>query len=234
MKNALIFVALLFSASCAPVQMAVRDSIAQQNEDGQAPRLPVMCDPADKYCIVHIPFDVGVDDLTANIGMAAIEAANEVKAAAILLELNSPGGSVEAGFKLAKAIENSHVPVVCVVDGEAASMSFFLLQSCDVRLMTKRSRLMAHQPSMSGNFRGTEEEWRNVAEALRVLTIAMSEHMCHKLKMPIKECQSRMIGSAQWWMDWSEAKKLNAVDNIVPSVNQMKAQMSKNFTIPVL
>src|SRR5258706_7395681 len=40
---------------------------------------------------------------------------------AVVIEINSPGGSVFAALEMQKAIERHSYPVVCVVDGLAAS-----------------------------------------------------------------------------------------------------------------
>ena len=95
----------------------------------------------------------------------------------VVLRINSPGGSVLAGFDLARYLEETGIQVVCVVDGEAASMAFYILQSCDVRLMTSRSMLMAHEPSASGFFGGNPKDWQAMADAMKALTIMNREEI---------------------------------------------------------
>jgi ATP-dependent protease ClpP protease subunit len=104
---------------------------------------------ADTRQIPHIVLSTEIDSEVAEQTVAIFTMINAEpdRFPAVLFEINSPGGSV-AGFRIAKALEDSEVPVVCVVDGLAASMAFYILQSCDTRLMTGHSLLMAHEPSM--------------------------------------------------------------------------------------
>src|SRR3954466_93310 len=90
---------------------------------------------------------------TGEVTQESVAAATKALGAAVpdgahyvLFEINSPGGDVDAGFALAKTIEDSPAPVVCVFDGEGMSMAFYILQSCALRLMTPRSLLLIHKP----------------------------------------------------------------------------------------
>ena len=100
-----------------------------------------------KHLIAQLTFSADVTEESVD---AAIKFLNEAQAQdgleAVVIELNSDGGSVTDGFRLAREIEKSRVPVICVVEGSAASEGFYLLQSCTERYMTKRSMLMIHYP----------------------------------------------------------------------------------------
>ena len=170
-----------------------------------------------------------IDKESSKAAIQFIEESNEGKANAIILEINSPGGSVRAGFLLAKAIEHSESPVVCVVDGEADSMAFAILQSCQLRVMTKRSSLMWHQPSLSGNFSGQEDDWKqlgeNAANALRAVNKALAQTIAARLGMPVKDLMSKTNHGREWWLDSDQALKVNAVDMVEPSVKTVEQHM---------
>jgi ATP-dependent Clp protease, protease subunit len=74
----------------------------------------------------------------------------------ITLMINSPGGSVDAGFAIWDQIKMITSPVTTVVTGLAASMGS-ILSLCAAkgrRLATPNARIMIHQPSIHGAVRG--------------------------------------------------------------------------------
>ena len=74
----------------------------------------------------------------------------------ILFVINSPGGSVDAGFAVWDQVKMITSPVVTLVTGLAASMGS-VLSLCapkGKRFATERARIMIHQPSIGGVIRG--------------------------------------------------------------------------------
>jgi ATP-dependent Clp protease protease subunit len=74
----------------------------------------------------------------------------------ITLVINSPGGSVDAGFAVWDQIKMISSPVTTLVTGLAASMGS-ILSLCAAkgrRLATPNARIMIHQPSIHGAVRG--------------------------------------------------------------------------------
>jgi ATP-dependent protease ClpP protease subunit len=173
--------------------------------------------------IPHITFAARVDAKSVAQAIRFLEQANADNPQAIVLEISSPGGEVDAGFLLMKAVERSHAPVVCVVDGEAASMAFAILQSCSRRAMTTRSSLLAHQISVSvQNFGGNEKDWRNVAEMLRVAGEALDRHCAHRLHVNFEEYRAKIADGKDWWMTPAEALAVGAVDQVVGTVDEVQ------------
>ncbi len=175
--------------------------------------------------IPRIGFDVGVDEASVNLTIAFMESVTAQGATALVIEFNTPGGSVDDGFRLAKAIEASPIPVHCIVDGEAASMGFYLLQSCTTRTMTDRSSLMAHEPAIGvGSFYGQKVKWQNIFERLRVMSSSLNHHMAKRLNISFEEFQKR-VDNKDWWMTSEEALAVKAVDAVVPSVAVMLIEL---------
>ncbi len=162
-----------------------------------------------------IRFWSDVDNDSADAAIAAIDEANARGVPSITINFDSGGGSIRAGFRLAKTIENSRAPVTCVVDGTAASMAHYLLQSCHVRLMTSRSVLMLHDAALYGEFGGQAPAWQNIANRLRVLSEALSQHQCRRLSISFTECRARSAAPLEWWMGADEALAVGAIDGIV-------------------
>lgn len=74
----------------------------------------------------------------------------------ILLVINSPGGSVDAGFAIWDQVTLISSPVTTLITGMAASMGSILSLCAPKgrRLATPKSRIMIHQPHISGVIKG--------------------------------------------------------------------------------
>jgi ATP-dependent Clp protease, protease subunit len=166
--------------------------------------------------IGHVVFDVPVSDASADRLIALIEGADQRKLEGLVIEINTPGGSVESGRLISRAIESAVTPIYCLVDGDAASMGMYILQSCPQRLMTKRSMLMAHNPS--AGVQGQEQDFLNVAAMLKATGDALGEHVCHRMLLEPKDCRSRFDGK-EWWLGYDEALKVGAIDRVSPISN---------------
>lgn len=128
----------------------------------------------------------------------------------VVVEIDSQGGSVAAGMLIAKDIERYPGVVVCVVDGQAMSMALFILQSCDVRVMTPRSVLMAHQPSTRTS--GQPTVIQDTAEYLKRLNIAMAKHITRRSNISLEYYLNRIQHGQEWYMAFDEAVQYGFVD----------------------
>lgn len=195
-------IALLLIASCAPTLRAQALEPADPSPNASA--------PTD-----HILFDGPVNAFSVGIFEADLD--NHQKDDLIIVEINTPGGEVMAGFDMARAIERSKPPVACVVDGMAASMGLYILQSCDIRVMTTRSLLMGHQPATQGG--GQPDDFEGGKEILTALNHSMAAHIVHKMKITRDEYEARIAHGHMWWMPSDEALSIGAIDLEVESVD---------------
>lgn len=138
------------------------------------------------------------------------------RAEVAVIQIDSPGGLLHESRALARAIEMSPVPVICVVDGLAASGAYYLLQSCPVRLMTTRSALMVHEAYRGGPPTIPELEDEKEKVALRAVNEAMVVQQCGRLSITAAECVERYRGR-EWWMLPDDAVQMGAVEAIVPT-----------------
>jgi ATP-dependent protease ClpP protease subunit len=215
----------LFTISCTPPTHSLRPKSPDEpillpifDEPAPAPeKVSVVCEPK-KPCVPTYRFNDEVGEVSVKQAIAWIDAANAAGAQTIVFELNTPGGSVPDGFELAKAIENSKAPVVIVVDGEAASMGGYLLESASIRYMTFRSSLMFHSPSLGAMFQGTPEQWQAVADMLKAMANAIANHCAYRMNISLEQYHEKTDGSKMWWLGWEEALSVQAIDMAVPSV----------------
>lgn len=205
---------------------------------------PAPPEPGEAFWVPVIRFEGTIDEKAAQALVKVLEAVPEATIPsdggvrhpdAIVLELNTTGGSVPDGFEIARAIEDAPVQVICLVDGPqgAQSMGFYILQSCDIRLMTKRSVLMVHQPHYGRPvFRGSAVEWQNIASWLKALNRGMVEHEVKKMNVSAKQLEERILGASEWYMDWEQALNVRAVDGVVSSSNMTIKTLRRLQALP--
>lgn len=224
-----LFFLVAFTANCTHFSQAQAQAFTESGLRSDVSK-ENLSDTYTHY-VPKVLFDTDVNQDSVDETIKILAQLTEQKAEAIIIEWNTPGGSVDDGFRLAKAIESSPVPIVCVVDGHSASMGAYLLQSCHVRIMTKRSILMLHEPAMGGNFHGQPTEWRSIADWLKAMSKAMCEHMARRTAVTPAQIEDKIRGGAMWWMAWEEAKSLRFVDFAVDSVSDVTSAYRNHLSM---
>ena len=111
-----------------------------------------------------------IDDMVANLIVAQLlllDSENPEKD--IMLYINSPGGSVTAGFAIYDTMQHIRADVSTICLGQAASMGAFLLSSGTKgkRLALPHSRVLIHQPLGGAQGQATDIEIQ-AQEILRI------------------------------------------------------------------
>lgn len=137
--------------------------------------------------------------------------------APILFVINSPGGSVDAGFAIWDQIKMIKAPVYTLVTGLAASMGSILSLCAEKskRFATKNSRIMIHQPLIAGVIQGQATDLEIQAKEIiktREALVQIYQDKTGKEKKQIEKALDR-----DTWMSASEAKEFNLIDEIVDS-----------------
>jgi len=104
--------------------------------------------------VVEINLDDIIEPVTAEYVERGIQLANQEHAAAILLELSTPGGLESSMRDIIRDIISSKVPVIAYVSpsgSRAASAGFFVLLSADVAAMAPGTETGAAHPVVMGN-----------------------------------------------------------------------------------
>ena len=131
----------------------------------------------------------------------------------IKLFINSPGGSVSAGFAIVDAINRCKCDVSTVCTGMAASMGAFVL-SCGTktkRFATPLSEIMIHQPL--GGAQGQASDIQLAAEHItkvkNKLHGILAENTGQSIETISRDCDR------DYWMEAEEALKYGLVDKIL-------------------
>lgn len=129
--------------------------------------------------------------------------------------INSPGGSVTAGFAIYDAMSYIKAPINTVCMGQAASMGAFLLcmGDKDRRHATPNSRIMLHMVS-SGSQGQILDMKTQYEEAVRLNEMIFEKLAC---RMELTSEEVKKMCERDLFMGAEEAKKLKVIDSVIES-----------------
>lgn len=140
----------------------------------------------------------------------------------ILLVINSPGGSVDAGFAVWDQVKLISSPVTTLVTGLAASMGS-VLSLCAApkrRFATPNTRILIHQPRLSGAIQGQAADLDIQAREMiktRNKLIEVYVEATGKDALTIERAIDR-----DTWMSAEEALNYNLLDGIASSFKDLR------------
>ncbi len=155
-----------------------------------------------------------IDDYTANVIQAQLlylDSADSGKD--ISIYINSPGGSVYAGYGIYDTMQfiGSNVSTICT--GMAASMAAVLLVAGTPkkRFALTHSRIMIHQPlgGVQGQASDIEITAREIAKVKQELNAIISNHSGQPIEQVAKD------SDRDFWMSAAEAKEYGMVDDVL-------------------
>lgn len=155
-----------------------------------------------------------VDDYTANVIQAQLlylDSADSGKD--ISIYINSPGGSVYAGYGIYDTMQfiNSDVSTICT--GIAASMAAVLLVAGEKgkRFALKHSRVMIHQPlgGAQGQASDIEITAREIGKVKKELYTIISEHSGKSFEEVERD------SDRDYWMNSAEALEYGMIDKVM-------------------
>ena len=155
-----------------------------------------------------------VTDVSANIVVAQLlflEAEDPGKD--IHLYINSPGGSVSAGFAIYDTMQYIKCDVSTICMGMAASMGAFLLAggTKGKRLALPNAEIMIHQPSGGAQGQATEIEItaKHILQTKRKLNQILAENTGKDYEIVAADTERDN------WMTAEEAKDYGLIDRVV-------------------
>ena len=139
----------------------------------------------------------------------------------ILLIINSPGGSVDAGFAIWDQIKMISSPVTTLVTGLAASMGSILSLAAAPkrRFATPHARIMIHQPAIHGVVEGQATDLEIQAKEIK-----KTHEMLINIYVEATGKEFKVIEKAldrDTWMTAEEALKYGLLDGIIQSYKEL-------------
>lgn len=157
-----------------------------------------------------------MEDITDSVAMfmlARLQYLDQAGDGDIHLYINSPGGSVTAGFAIIDAIRLCKHDVATICVGLAASMGAAIL-SCGAkgkRYASPLSEIMIHQPlgGAQGQASDIELVARHIARTKNKLSQILAENTGQSIEVISRDCDR------DYYMDAEEASRYGIIDHIL-------------------
>jgi len=155
-----------------------------------------------------------INDVTANLVVAQLlflEAEDPDKD--IQLYINSPGGSVSAGFAIFDTMQYIKPDVSTICMGMAASMGAFLLAAGTKgkRFALPNADIMIHQPL--GGAKGQAEDIRIQAEKIIEIRERINKILSERTGQPLDKISKDT--DRDYYMNAEEAKEYGIIDEVI-------------------
>lgn len=136
----------------------------------------------------------------------------------ITFYLNSPGGSVTAGMAVYDTMKMVTSPITVVVTGMAASMGSILLSGAPKgrRLLYPHSRVLIHQPLISGRMVGPATDINIQAQEMEKLRKELNKILADASGQPIERIDRDT--DRDFYLNAAEAIAYGLADRIVDKV----------------
>ncbi len=133
----------------------------------------------------------------------------------ITLVIDSPGGSIQAGFQLIDVMEACPCVIRTVSLGCAASMSAVILAAGTKghRYVSNRSKVMLHEPLLSGGVSGSTSTISSVADDLKATRDTINRMLCTYTNQSLKAM--RKACAYDHYFSSTEALAFGLVDGII-------------------
>jgi len=157
---------------------------------------------------------MGIDDNIANIIVAQLLFLESVDAKKdILMYVNSPGGSVYAGYGIYDTMQYVGPDVATICTGLAASMGAILLTggAAGKRSSLPHSRIMIHQPL--GGVQGQASDIEITAKQILLVKKELNEILAKHSGRPLADVEKHV--DRDYWMRADEAKEYGLIDEVL-------------------
>lgn len=198
-------------------QQGFRMDEEEQDEKESGVRLPIVRKLLDHRTVLLC--GPVTDDLAREVmaQLLVLDAADAAKP--IRVYVNSPGGSVDAGYAIYDMMRFVRAPLYTICAGLAASAATVILLGAakDRRYSLPNTRFLLHQPSTG--VQGTASDVAIGAREILKLRQAVNELLSAETGQPIERIAEDT--RRDYWMTAEEAKAYGLITHIVGSVAQL-------------
>jgi membrane-bound serine protease (ClpP class) len=170
-----------------------------------------------------ITIDGPINPASAGFIIDSIDRANQRHQAALVIELDTPGGLLSSAREIVKALLNSPVPVIVYVapaGASAASAGTFVTQAANIAAMAPGTTIgAAHPVTMSGGDISGDEGAKIENYTVSFARAIASQRGRNENWVEDAVRKSSAIGAA-------EALKLHVIDAVAPDLHSLLAQAS--------
>ncbi|MBP6507273.1 MAG: ATP-dependent Clp protease proteolytic subunit [Opitutaceae bacterium] len=136
----------------------------------------------------------------------------------IFFYINTPGGSITAGMAVYDTMQLVTSPITIIVTGMAASMGSILLSGAKKgrRLLYPHSRVLIHQPLISGRFIGPATDINIQAQEMEKLRMELNQILATASGQPLERISRDT--DRDFYLNAQEAIDYGLADRIVDKV----------------
>lgn len=136
----------------------------------------------------------------------------------ITFYINTPGGSITAGMACYDTMKLISSPVTVIVNGMAASMGSILLCGADKgrRLVYPHSRILIHQPLISGRMIAVAADINIQAEEMEKLRSELNKILSEASGQPIEKIEKDT--DRDFFLNATEAIEYGLADKIIDKI----------------
>lgn len=175
-----------------------------------------------EYSIQHNTVNIFgvIDDAKAELIIAQLQYLDSNGANEIVVQINSPGGSVSAGLAIYDTLNFVKARIVTVGIGMCASMGAFLLSagSRGFRKATENCEILIHQPL--GGASGQASDIIIAADHIKRTRERINRILSENTGKPIAVIEADT--DRDKIMTAAEALEYGLIDEVIPSVNKAK------------
>ena len=132
---------------------------------------------------------------------------------ALEVELNSPGGSVFAGFELYSLLREARCRTVAIVQSLAGSAASTVMAACGHVVMSPVAQVMIHLPSSWAA--GNQNDMKHEARVLEQITQSILNGYEAKCRGKADRARLDRLIRAESWLTAQEAVELGLADEIL-------------------
>ncbi len=218
----------------APARAADRPAVAAPTLDPlvlrRLPSMAKFCKPDEIPCTVTLGLG-DINDGTAERFAFYFQASEIVKADAILVVIDSPGGEVEAGSTIRQLIKTSKVPVHCLANDITASVAFWIYQTCPSRYITKGTRLVTHRAFIRKMEDAQVEDLLKAAAVLVRINSAQARDIGARMQIT-PEAWLKRVTARDWEIKADKAVALHAADAVFKDAPAAIAYVTALYLAP--
>ncbi|MGD2173797.1 MAG: ATP-dependent Clp protease proteolytic subunit [Candidatus Brocadiaceae bacterium] len=191
-------------------RIALNDEEAPEEEEGRKRLTDKLLD--SRIILLTEPI---TSDLAEEVAASLLLLDEEDPDAPIDLYINSPGGSVDAGFAIYDMARFISSPVRCICTGLTASAAAIVLLAAtkENRLSLPNSRFLIHQPS--GGVRGSTADIEIEADQILKIRERINRLISGETGQPLEKVEQDT--RRNYWMDAEAAVEYGLVTRIVQS-----------------
>lgn len=183
--------------------------IVRETSEGTT-RIPIQ-DELYQRREIQLTGDIAQESVNSVVMQLRLLQAQDPKAE-ITIYINSPGGSVPDGLALVDVMGALSCPIKTVCLGTAASMAALVFASGNERHITEHSRVMVHDPLLSGGVGGPALKVDALAKDLmhtrEVTAKILAERTGHTLEEVYEKTAQDTYFDAQEALDWGLADRI--------------------------